>query len=144
MDAGIGSNTNRTFAIGLARACGGAIIFSLPILMTMEMWWLGFLIEPARLALFLALGFPLLVGLSYYAGFEEAFTWADDLREACVAYAVAFVASAAILALFGVIAPGQPLAEIVGKVAVQAVPASIGAMIGSCSPSRLPFVVWNA
>jgi putative integral membrane protein (TIGR02587 family) len=122
-------DTNRDFAIGLARAFGGAIIFSLPILMTMEMWWLGFLMEPWRLALFIALDLPVLFGLSYYAGFEDTFTWADDLRETCVAYAVAFAASATILVLFGVIGPGQSLAEIVGKIAVQTIPASIGAMV---------------
>src|SRR5688500_16687193 len=110
-----GGGVNRRFAIGAARAVGGAIIFSVPPLMTMEMWWLGFLIEPWRLALYLALGIPLLAGLSYYAGFEETFSWVDDLRDACVAYAIAFVASASILALFGVIELGQPLDEIVGK-----------------------------
>jgi putative integral membrane protein (TIGR02587 family) len=129
MEAVGARDTNRRFAIGLARAFGGALIFSLPILMTMEMWWLGFLMEPHRIALFLALGFPLLFGLSYFAGFEDTLTRADDLRETCVACAVAFVASASSLSLFGVIAPGQPLAEVVGKIAVQAVPAGIGAMV---------------
>ena len=41
------------FAIGLARAFGGAIIFSLPLLMTMKMWYLGSGISEIRLALFL-------------------------------------------------------------------------------------------
>lgn len=120
---------NRRFAVGAARAFGGAVIFSVPLLMTMEMWWLGFLMEPWRLALFLVLGLPLLFGLSYYAGFEDTFTWIDDLRDACVAYAIAFIAATTILALFGVIEPGQPPDEIVGKIAVQTVPAGIGAML---------------
>lgn len=29
------------FFVGLARAFAGAVLFSLPLLMTMEMWWLG-------------------------------------------------------------------------------------------------------
>jgi uncharacterized membrane protein len=45
----------RRFTIGLARAFGGAILFSFPMLMTMEMWWLGFYIDPFRLALFILL-----------------------------------------------------------------------------------------
>ena len=64
MEATRNTDSNRDFAIGLARAFDGAIIFSLPILMTMEMWWLGFLMEPWRLALLIALGLPLLFGLS--------------------------------------------------------------------------------
>ena len=32
---------NRDYACGLARALAGAILFGLPLLMTMEMWSLG-------------------------------------------------------------------------------------------------------
>jgi hypothetical protein len=32
----------------LARAAGGAILFSLPIMMTMEMWWLGMYMQSKR------------------------------------------------------------------------------------------------
>ena len=32
---------NRDYAYGLARALAGAILFGLPLLMTMEMWSLG-------------------------------------------------------------------------------------------------------
>jgi putative integral membrane protein (TIGR02587 family) len=119
----------RSFLRALARAFAGALIFGLPLLMTMEMWALGFYMEPLRLALFLLAMFPLLVGLAYYAGFEEGFDWRQFLLSACVAYAVAFVAAAAGLLLLGVLRPGMSLAEIVGKVALQAIPASIGAML---------------
>ncbi len=120
---------NQRFAIGLARAFGGALIFSLPMLMTMEMWWLGFYMERLRLALFILLVIPLLVGLSYYAGFEETFSWRDDAVDAFVAYAVGFVASAVILLLLGILEPGMSLDEIIGKILLQAVPGSIGAML---------------
>ncbi len=68
--AGSAGGASRRFALGLVRAFGGAILFSFPMLMTMEMWWLGFYMDPLRLALFILLAIPLLVGLSYYAGFE--------------------------------------------------------------------------
>jgi putative integral membrane protein (TIGR02587 family) len=119
----------RHFMIALARAFGGAIIFALPLFMTMEMWHLGFYMDDLRLALFLALIFPVLGGLAYYAGFEESFGWRDFVLSALVAYAVAFAASAAILVLLGVLQPGMSLDEVVGKIALQAVPGSIGAML---------------
>jgi uncharacterized membrane protein len=81
-----------SFLIGLARAYAGAIIFSLPMLMTMEMWWLGFYIDPMRLALMLLLVIPLLIGLFHVAGFEDTFCWQDDSVDALVAYAVGFTA----------------------------------------------------
>jgi putative integral membrane protein (TIGR02587 family) len=118
-----------TFLVGLARAFGGAILFALPLLMTMEMWSLGFYMDRLRLALFMALMVPLLVGLSHYAGFKPTATWTDDVADAFVAYGVAFVASLLVLALFRVVTLSMPPGEIVGKVALQAVPGGFGAML---------------
>jgi putative integral membrane protein (TIGR02587 family) len=122
-------NGDELFAIGLARAFGGAIIFSLPMLMTMEMWYLGFYVGPFRLALLLLVFFPLLVALSHLSGFEETFRWQDDLLDAFVAYTVGFITAGIILLLFGVIQFGMSPEEIIGKISLQAVPASIGAML---------------
>jgi putative integral membrane protein (TIGR02587 family) len=120
---------NQEFLTGVARAFGGAIIFALPLLMTMEMWWLGFYIDPGRLLLLLVLLIPLLVGLSHFVGFEDTFDWHDDLVDAFVACAVGYLAAIPVLALFGVIAWGMSAQELVGKVALQAVPGSIGALL---------------
>ena len=57
-------DVDASFFVALARACAGAVLFGLPLLMTMEMWWLGFLIRPERLALFLLFGIPLLWALA--------------------------------------------------------------------------------
>jgi len=118
----------RSFAIGLARAFGGAILFSLPILMTMEMWELGFYMSGPRLVLLLCTTIPLLVGLSHYMGFEDTFDFKDDAIDAFVALAVGFAASATALAMFSVIQLGMSAHEVIGKVAIQAIPGSIGAM----------------
>jgi|HigsolmetaGSP11D_1036233.scaffolds.fasta_scaffold10641_2 putative integral membrane protein (TIGR02587 family) len=120
---------SREYALALARASAGAVLFAFPLLMTMEMWFLGFYMDRYRLALFLVLNLPLLIGLSYYAGFERTADWRDDVLDALSALAVGFVASAAMLGLFGVLKPGMPLQEAVGKIALQAVPASMGAML---------------
>lgn len=122
-------NPQRQFAVGLARAFGGALIFSLPLFMTMEMWQLGFSAQPWRLALLLVVMVPILVGLSHYCGFEPTFEWLDDVVDAFVAYAVAFTAAFVVLALFGELRLDMPWDEIVGKLAIQAVPGSIGALL---------------
>jgi putative integral membrane protein (TIGR02587 family) len=119
---------NRAFAIGLARAFAGALIFSLPILMTMEMWWLGFSIHGFKLVLLLLLTVPLLIGLSHYMGFEDTFGLKDDALDALVALAVGFVAGALTLSIFSVIEADMSAHEILGKISIQAVPGSIGAM----------------
>ena len=122
-------SSDRRFFRHLARAFGGAILFSFPILMTMEMWWLGFYMNGSRLALFTLFTVPLLVGLSFYDGFEDTFTKKDDIRETFIAYAVGFTASAAMLLLFGVIKPWEmSVDEVIGKISLQAIPAGLGAM----------------
>ncbi|HXG85049.1 MAG TPA: TIGR02587 family membrane protein [Pyrinomonadaceae bacterium] len=121
--------TNRHFGVGLARAFGGAILFSFPMLMTMEMWWLGFYIPPLRFALFMFLVIPLLAVLSYYFGYEDHYGWKDIALDPFVGYAVGFITSGVLLAVFSIIEWGMSFDEIIGKIAIQAVPASIGAML---------------
>jgi len=130
-DSGRAATTNRQYAIALSRALAGAIIFSLPLLMTMEMWWLGFYLEPWRLIQFSLANMVMLYFLSRVAGFEQSHNALDDVLDAFAAYAVAVVAAAALLWLIGAIRPQMTAEEIAGMIAVQAVPASFGAMIGA-------------
>lgn len=111
------------------RAFGGAVLFSIPILMTMEMWWLGFYMNELHLALLVLLDIPLLIALSHYAGFEPTFEPLADVLDAFTAYAIGFSAAALLLFLFGVITPGMSADEIIGKIVIQTVPASLGAML---------------
>ncbi|HYR10325.1 MAG TPA: TIGR02587 family membrane protein [Longimicrobium sp.] len=122
---------DRKFFVGLARAFGGAVLFSLPLLMTMEMWWLGFYLDRVKLLLFMVLMIPVVVALDYFSGFEETASWREDLMDGMIAYGVGLVASLLILLLFGIVDFGQPLREVVGKVAIQSVPASFGAVLAN-------------
>lgn len=121
---------DRRYVIGLCRAAGGAVIFALPILMTMEMWWLGFTIDRLRLLLFVLLLLPTLVALSYHAGFEPTFEWREDLADAVIAFGIGFFASFVVLVALALIDLETTLSDALGKIAVQTVPASIGAMLG--------------
>ena len=123
------SSHTRKFWIGLARAFGGAIIFSLPLLMTMEMWWLGFYMDRLRLALFMVVMIPALIGLDHYAGFRDTESWGEDVVDGIVAYGVGIVSSLIVLLLFNVLNFDMPLREWVGKVALQSIPAGFGAVI---------------
>ena len=128
-DQQIGRESQRAFLISLARAVGGALFFSLPMLMTMEMWEQGFTTGPLRLALFLLIAIPVLTGLSWYSGFEPTETFRDDLIDAFVAYAIGFCVSAIILSLLAIINLKMSLLAIVGMISLQAVPASFGALL---------------
>lgn len=125
------ATTNRDYAAGLGRAFAGAVIFGLPLLMTMEMWSLGHALSPMMLLQFSIANMVMLFGLSKVAGFEESHHNLDDLLDALAAYGVGAIVSMAGLVLIGVIEPGNSVAEAAGKIAIQAVPASFGAMIGA-------------
>lgn len=118
------------FLMGLARGLAGALLFALPMLMTMEMWYLGFYISRERLLLLMLLNMPLLIVLSHRIGFEKTLTWREAIRDAIVAYGIGIVASTVILTAFGLLKGDMPFSEWIGKIALQAVPASIGAMLG--------------
>lgn len=118
------------YARDLARAFGGALLFSLPLLMTMEMWWFGFVLEPLRLAVFLLTSLPLLVGLAFYAGFAARHHGLGHaVLDTFVALAVGFVTAAAVLALFGVLEADAPPRQIAGQLTLQAVAGAMGALL---------------
>lgn len=111
------------------RAAGGALLFSLPMLMTMEMWWLGLYLDRPRLLLLFITALPLLVTLSRHIGFGETGCWRDDIIDALIALGVAAIICPCLLLLFGTITPDTPANELAGKIAVQMVPAAIGALL---------------
>ena len=121
--------TPREFWIGLGRAFAGALLFAVPVLMTMEAWALGFHLHPLRLALLLVLTAPVLIMLQKYGGFRETAAFPDRVADALVAIFVAAIAVTAVLFIFGIVNTGMPLQEVIGKISVQVVPASLGASL---------------
>lgn len=107
------------------------MIFGFPLLMTMEMWNLGVHMDRLRLALFICVTVAVVFGLSRFAGFRDDTTLADDGLDALAALLVGFVVSAALLAVMGLIGPGMAVREVVGMVALQAAPASMGAVLAN-------------
>jgi putative integral membrane protein (TIGR02587 family) len=121
---------NAVYGRSLARAFGGALLFSFPLLMTMEMWSLGVSVDRLRQLIFLVLSMPMLLGLSYFAGFEPTFRLLDEVLDALAAFAVGFLLSVVLLLMFGVLSLDRLMTlEALGKVALCAVPAAIGALL---------------
>ena len=119
--------SNHNFAKDLAYDFGGAILFSFPLLMTMEMWWLGFYMDRLRLALFLFWALLIVLALSYLEGGEETFK--IEVLDALVACSTGYTVATVMLFLLGIIKPGMSLDEIIGKIALHAIPCSIGAIL---------------
>jgi putative integral membrane protein (TIGR02587 family) len=97
--------------------------------MTEEMWEIGATIPPVRILALLVGALPLLVGLSHIAGFEETLSLVDDTLDAFVALGIGLAASAFLLWITGALTPGIPLDAGIRMVALQGVPAAIGALL---------------
>lgn len=125
------ATTSPRYAAALSRAFAGALIFCLALLLTMEMWWLGFYLEPWRLFQFIIVNIVILYGMSKVSGFEESRNLVDDVLDAFAAYFIAVVTATLVLFLIGAIRPTMTITEIAGMITIQAVPASFGAMVGA-------------
>lgn len=121
---------NMAVAAGLGRAFGGALIFSLPLLMTQEMWDLGHYMDRWRLLLLVLVSLPLLFFLSHYSGFEKTPSWREDVRDVIIACGIGLLTSGLILSLLTLISPDISLSDAIGKMAVQMGPAALGALLG--------------
>jgi len=113
------------------RAFSGAYIFGIPLLFTMEMWWIGEYVNPWQLFAFLGLALLANLGLSFVAGFKRESTFITSIDEAIDAVAVGVIAATMMLFVLNQIRPGDPLESIIGKIVIQAVPLSIGASVAN-------------
>jgi putative integral membrane protein (TIGR02587 family) len=111
------------------RAAGGALVFSLPMLMTMELWFLGSYLDRPRLLLLIVTALPLLVMLSHHIGFEDTRRWRDDLVDTAIALGISGLVCVCLLLVFGTVTLETPISEAIGRVAIQIVPAAIGALL---------------
>ena len=122
---------NRQYLKALGHLTAGAILFSLPILATMEIWRYGFYLQPWDLLQLFVVNFVILVALSRVSGFEETRIWLDDVLDTFAAVGVSVFWVALILWTFGIIQFDQPAYEIVGHIVMESIPASYGAMLAS-------------
>src|SRR4051794_20394117 len=127
--ADTGPKATRDVFAALARGFGGSILFALPLLMTMEMWWLGFYLGPTRILLLMAVFFPILIGVAHYIGFRDTDGAAHAALHAITGYGIAILSSGVMLGILGVLKPGMGWQELVGKTAIQAGPGALGALL---------------
>ena len=129
--SGTGESPWRDELTALIRALSSAYLFGIPLLFTMEMWWIGLYVERWKLMAFLLLAFLANLGLNYFAGFERKQGFDRALTQAIEALAIGIVASAVVLLVLNRINLVDPLDSIIGKLVVQAIPLSIGASVGN-------------
>lgn len=115
----------------LARAASGGVLFAVPLLYTMEMWFIGAAANLGKILVFFLLALLLNVLLNYFAGFRRGKSWLTAMHESIEASAIGLVLGLVILLVLDQVQLTDPLTSITGKVVLQSIPLSIGASIAN-------------
>lgn len=114
------------------RGIAGGLLFSFPLLYTMEVWWAGFIATPLQLILIILFTYLLLLGYNRYAGMHPDATLKDILVDSVEELGLGFLLAFAMLLMLRRIELGSMSAiEIMGKVIIEAMVMSIGISIGT-------------
>ena len=107
--------------------CGG-MLFGIPLLFTMEVWWVGTSSRPASLYAVLVVVFAIVFLLNRTSGCRSTrdVRVGDALKDSVEALAIAIVCVLAVLVLIREIDGATPLRDALGKVVYEAAPFAIG------------------
>lgn len=115
-----------------ARGITGGLLFSFPILYTMEVWWAGFHATPLQLLVLMLITYLLLLGYNRYAGMRPGVSWKSVLIDSVEEMGIGFVMSFTVLWMLNRIQPGiTSIDELMGKVIIEAMAVSVGVSIGT-------------
>lgn len=114
-----------------ARGVAGGLLFSLPLLYTVEMWEMGLVAEPARLLVGLGFGSLLLLGYNRYAGLRCNASLTEVVIDSVEELGLGLVLAATILWLLGSIDGDTRMPELMGKVVIEAIAIAIGVSVGT-------------
>src|SRR5690606_32449269 len=109
----------------------GGLIFSLPIVCTMEMWWAGFILPPEKLLVNVLVTFLLLVGYNSFSGLRKDNSFWEVCRESVEEIGLAFVATFLFLLLIDRVEWSMSFYEIAGKTIVETMVVAIGISVGT-------------
>jgi putative integral membrane protein (TIGR02587 family) len=123
-------NTSETLK-DYGRGMVGGLLFSLPLLYTMEVWWTGFTASPEKLLAFIAFTFLLLLGYNKHAGMHPDATFKDILHDSVEEITLAFITAFLFLLLINKVGFAMSIGEIAGKVIVESMIVAIGVSVGT-------------
>jgi putative integral membrane protein (TIGR02587 family) len=113
-------------------ACGG-FLFGIPLLYTMEVWWIGSVVEPPLMLLAIAITYIVIFLLNRTAGFRkiEKIRAVDAARNSVEAIAIGIVCATIMLNILREINSDVPLDEMLGKVLFESLPFTLGVALAN-------------
>lgn len=114
-------------------ACGG-FLFGIPLLYTMEVWWVGSLVKPQLMMIAIALMFVVVFLLNKTEGFRKRQRRGrpyEAITDTIEAIAIGIICSALMLILLREITPETSLKESIGKIIFESVPFTFGVALAN-------------
>lgn len=117
----------------IVRGLSGGFLFAMPLLYTMEVWWIGTYLKPGLMLLILGLTFGLVFLLNQTAGFRrvQPTRLIDGLVDTVEAMGIAVVCATLILLLLRRITFETSLNESLGKIVLETLPVALGVAISN-------------
>ncbi len=113
------------------RGVAGGLMFSLPLLYTMEVWWTGFIAHPWRLLAYVLATFVLLLGYNRYAGLRRDTSMMEVAIDSVEEMGIGLFIAGLVLFLLGRITLEMPMNEIAGLIVMEAMTVAIGVSVGT-------------
>lgn len=115
------------------RGASGGFLFGIPMLYTMEVWWIGSFSKQPRMLLAIAVTFIVVFLLNRTAGFRKTtnIRVSDAVMDSIEAIAIGIVCASCILILLREITLDTPLGEALGKAIFEGVPFALGVALAS-------------
>ncbi|HJU65464.1 MAG TPA: TIGR02587 family membrane protein [Gemmatimonadaceae bacterium] len=113
------------------RGIAGGLLFSLPLLYTMEMWWAGIGVRPGRLIVYVLGTFVLLLGYNRYVGLRHDDSWREVAIDSVEEMGLGLAVSVLVLFLLGRLTGSDSAYEMMGKIIIEAMTVAIGVSVGT-------------
>lgn len=115
------------------RGAASGFLFGIPLLYTMEVWWIGSYAEPLQMLIALITNFVVVFLLIRTEGFRGTVDtkMRDALMDSIETLAIGFVCTALILVLLREISLTTSINEAVGKIIFESVPFSLGVAVAN-------------
>jgi putative integral membrane protein (TIGR02587 family) len=112
----------------LIRGISGGFLFGIPLMYTMEVWWIGSYTEPLLMLGVIAVTFLVIILLNQTDGFRKnsSNSFMQIVMDSVEALAIGLISAAFMLFLLQEVTGETPLDESLGKIIFEAVPFSLG------------------
>lgn len=109
----------------------GGLLFSFPLLYTMEVWWAGYTISFFNLLILVVLNYIILLGYNRYAGMHPGVNWKNIFIESVEEIGIGLVVAFIVLFLLNRISLDSDFSVVIGKVVIETMMVSIGVSVGT-------------